>query len=435
MAMSSKLFLTATIIALTSSLIAITHEFLYLPSVVEKISSTGHVQRREWEALQLEGAIGPESFAFDPLARGPYAGISDGRVVKWEEHERRWINFSFASQESAGARQLKEVPIAGAFGPESFAFDSLGKGPYASLSDGRIIKWQGNRNGWTDFAVASPNRDGCGGPGDHQQTEHICGRPLGLCFDETHGDLYIADAYMGLLRVGTQGGLATKIVTRAQGIPLRFTNGLDIDQSSGAIYFTDSSSQYQRRNYLSVVLSGDKSGRLIKYDPVNKQVRVLLSNLTFPNGVALSKDGNFILLAETTSCRILRYWIRTSKAGTVEVFAQLQGFPDNIKRSPRGGYWVGINSRREKLSELLFSYPWIGNVLLKLPLDITKLQSTLSRYRGSGLAVRLSENGDILEVFEDEDGNRLESVSEVMEKDGRLWIGSVALPFAGRYRI
>ncbi|KAG6771197.1 hypothetical protein POTOM_022544 [Populus tomentosa] len=336
---------------------------------------------------------------------------------------------------SAGARQLKEVPIAGAFGPESFAFDSLGKGPYASLSDGRIIKWQGNRKGWTDFAVASPNRDGCGGPPDHQQTEHICGRPLGLCFDETHGDLYIADAYMGLLRVGTQGGLATKIVTHAQGIPLRFTNGLDIDQSSGAIYFTDSSSQYQRRNYLSVVLSGDKSGRLIKYDPVNKQVRVLLSNLTFPNGVALSKDGDFILLAETTSCRILRYWIKTSKAGTVEVFAQLQGFPDNIKRSPRGGYWVGINSRREKLSELLFSYPWIGNLLLKLPLDITKIQSTLSRYRGSGLAVRLSENGDILEVFEDVDGSRLESVSEVMEKDGRLWIGSVALPFAGRYRI
>uniref|UniRef100_A0A2K1ZWJ7 Strictosidine synthase conserved region domain-containing protein n=1 Tax=Populus trichocarpa TaxID=3694 RepID=A0A2K1ZWJ7_POPTR len=277
--------------------------------------------------------------------------------------------------------------------------------------------------------------DGCGGPRDHQQTEHICGRPLGLCFDETHGDLYIADAYMGLLRVGTQGGLATKIVTHAQGIPLRFTNGLDIDQSSGAIYFTDSSSQYQRRQYLSVVLSGDKSGRLMKYDPVNKQVRVLLSNLTFPNGVALSKDGNFILLAETTRCRILRYWIKTSKAGTVEVFAQLQGFPDNIKRSPRGGYWVGMNSRREKLSELLFSYPWIGNVLLKLPLDIAMLQSTLSKYRGSGLAVRLSENGDILEVFEDNDGDGLKSISEVMEKDGRLWIGSIALPFAGRYRI
>jgi sugar lactone lactonase YvrE len=77
--------------------------------------------------------------------------------------------------------------------------------------------------------------------------EHVCGRPLGSCFDETHGDLYIADAYMGLFRVGPEGGLATKIATHAQGIPFRFTNSLDIDQSSGAIYFTDSSTQYQRR--------------------------------------------------------------------------------------------------------------------------------------------------------------------------------------------
>ncbi|KAG5242568.1 strictosidine synthase [Salix suchowensis] len=361
--MSSKLFLTATIIALTSSLIAIKHEFLHRPPVEEQLSG-GHVHRREWEALPLDGAVGPESFAFDPLARGPYAGISDGRIVKWEQHERRWINFSYASQK----------------------------------------------------------RDGCGGPHDHHQTEHICGRPLGLCFDETHGDLYIADAYMGLLRVGPQGGLATKIVTHAQGIPLRFTNSLDIDQSSGAIYFTDSSSQYQRRHYLSVVLSGDRSGRLMKYDPASKQVEVLVSNLAFPNGVALSKDGSSILLAETTT-------------GTLEVFAQLRGFPDNIKRSPRGGYWVGMHSKREKLSELLFSYPWTGNVLLKLPFDITKLQSTLSRYRGGGFAVRLGENGDVLEVFEDDDGNRLKSVSEIMEKDGELWIGSVNLPFAGRCEI
>ncbi|KAJ6741702.1 PROTEIN STRICTOSIDINE SYNTHASE-LIKE 2 [Salix viminalis] len=150
------------------------------------------------------------------------------------------------------------------------------------------------------------------------------------------------------------------------------------------------------RHYLSVVLSGDRSGRLMKYDPASKQVEVLVSNLAFPNGVALSKDGCSILLAETTSCRILR----------------------------------------EKLSELLFSYPWTGNVLLKLPFDmITKLQSTLSRYRGGGFAVRLGENGDVLEVFEDDDGNRLKSVSEIMEKDGRLWIGSVNLPFAGRCEI
>jgi sugar lactone lactonase YvrE len=94
-------------------------------------------------------------------------------------------------------------------------------------------------------------RDGCEGPQDHDRTEHICGRPLGLRFKTSTGDLYVADAYMGLLVVGgAGGGVATKLATQAQGLPLGFTNSLDIDQRSGVIYFTDSSTQYPRRYVL-----------------------------------------------------------------------------------------------------------------------------------------------------------------------------------------
>lgn len=93
------------------------------------------------------------------------------------------------------------------------------------------------------------DRDGCEGAYeyDHAAKEHICGRPLGLCFNKTNGDLYIADAYFGLLKVGPEGGLATAVATQSEGIPFRFCNSLDIDQSTGIIYFTDSSSQFQRR--------------------------------------------------------------------------------------------------------------------------------------------------------------------------------------------
>ena len=78
------------------------------------------------------------------------------------------------------------------------------------------------------------------------KNEHICGRPLGLRFDKKTGDLYIADAYFGLMKVGPEGGLATSLANEAEGIPLRFTNDLDIDDE-GNIYFTDSSTTYQRR--------------------------------------------------------------------------------------------------------------------------------------------------------------------------------------------
>lgn len=192
------------------------------------------------------------------------------------------------------------------------------------------------------------------------------------------------------------------------------------------------------RNYISVILSGDKSGRLMKYDPQSKRVDVLLQNLSFPNGVALSQNGDFLVVAETSECRIIRYWLRTSKAGSFEVFAQLPGFPDNIKRSPRGGFWVGIHSRREWLVGRVVAHPVIGKALLKLlPSDmIMKAYGYFAKWRGSGLAVRLSEQGQVLDVLEDKTrSNRWKAVSEVKEKDGTLWIGSINKPFAVKYKV
>lgn len=76
--------------------------------------------------------------------------------------------------------------------------------------------------------------------------EHRCGRPLGLKFNKATCDLYIADAYFGLMVVGPSGGFAKQVVTNAEGVPLRFTNALDIDQNTGIVYFTDTSTKFQR---------------------------------------------------------------------------------------------------------------------------------------------------------------------------------------------
>ncbi|KAL0867032.1 hypothetical protein Bca101_046150 [Brassica carinata] len=143
------------------------------------------------------------------------------------------------------------------------------------------------------------------------ELEHVCGRPLGLRFDKKSGDLYIADAYFGLLVVGPAGGLATPLVTEAEGQPTRF----------------------QRRQFLAAVLNVDKTGRLIKYDRSSKKVTVLLQGIAFANGVALSKDRSFVLVAETTTCKILRLSLSGPDAGAQEVFAQLPGFPVNIRRT------------------------------------------------------------------------------------------------------
>ncbi|XP_061367585.1 protein STRICTOSIDINE SYNTHASE-LIKE 2-like [Gastrolobium bilobum] len=371
------------------------------------------------------------------------AAVAAVIVTAWFAYNSDGVGPSEDSAETsfgvAKVWHYEAVPIEnGAVGPESFAFDPAGEGPYTGVSDGRIIKWNRLQNRWLNFAVTSSRGDDeCGGPYvEHPKTEHICGRPLGLCFSIPSGDLYVADAYKGLVVVGPNGGTARNVVSKVEGEPLVFSNSVDIDQRTGAVYFTSSSSKYERRNYVSLILSRDKTGKLMKYVPQKEQVSVLLNNLSFANGVALSKDGDYILIVETTNCRVLRYWLETPKAGTLEVFADLPGFPDNIKRSPRGGFWVGIYSRREKLIQWILSYPWIGKTVVRLPLDITKAYSYLAKLKGStGLAIRLSEQGDVLEIVEDSSGTRGRSISEVEERDGVLWVGSVDAPFAAKCSI
>ncbi|KAL0555060.1 hypothetical protein IC582_008992 [Cucumis melo] len=324
------------------------------------------------------------------------------------------------------------ISVTGAVGPESLIFDPNGEGPYTGVADGRILKWTGDGRGWTDFAVTSSDRSECVRP-FAPELEHVCGRPLGLRFDKTTGDLYIADAYLGLHVVGPGGGLATKLVSEFEGKPLRFTNDLDIDEENDIIYFTDSSTVFQRRQFMASILSGDSTGRLFKYHRASKQVTVLLQGLAFANGVALSKDHSYVLVVESTSGRILRFWLQGTEAGNFDVLARLPGFPDNIRRNPKGEYWVALHSKKGIIGNLVTSTSWFGKLLLKLPIDFKRLHGLLVGGKAHATAVRLSEEGEVLEILEDCEGKTLKFISEVEEKDGKLWFGSVLMPFVGVY--
>lgn len=57
-----------------------------------------------------------------------------------------------------GVRNYMQLQLPGVIGPESIAFDCHRKGPYVGVSDGRILRWQGARLGWRPFAYTSPSR-------------------------------------------------------------------------------------------------------------------------------------------------------------------------------------------------------------------------------------------------------------------------------------
>ncbi|CAN6217478.1 unnamed protein product [Urochloa humidicola] len=304
-----------------------------------------------------------------------------------------------------------------AFGPESLAFDHRGDGPYTGVSNGRVLRWRGPLRGWTEFAHNDKHEAVamCAAKKRLVVPESACGRPLGLQFHRASGDLYYADAYMGLMRVGRRGGRAEAVATEAGGAPLNFANGVDVDQGTGHVYFTDSSATFQRSDYMMIVLTGDATGRLLRYDPSTGNTTVLASGLSFPNGVAMSADGTHAVVAETARCRLLRHWLRGAKADTTEHFADLPGYPDNVRLAAgRGGagdgadyYWVALNRDKAWMAE-----------------GTTPRSVAAVRVRAADGAVTraLRGLGDA-------------TVSEVVERPGgALWLGSVDTPYVGLFR-
>lgn len=328
------------------------------------------------------------------------------------------------------------IPVdGGAAGPESLAFDLHGQGPYAGVSDGRVIRWIPAERRWVEHSSSTPELlDSCRGSQDTKR-EHECGRPLGLRFNNKTGDLYVADAYHGLRVVSAGDKVSRPIEPRSADDPFSFANGVEIDHETGAVYFTKTSTRFHRREFLNIVISGDTTGRLLKYDPKSGQVQVLADGLAFPNGLAMSEDGSYLLLAETSTGKIMRYWLKTS---TLEEFAQLPGFPDNIKASPRGGYWVALHAKRGKIAELSTTYPWLRRLVMKLPARrVQGVMALLGRFGRQVIALRLSEEGKVVEEVTVHGAARkaFASISEVEERDGCLWIGSVLSPFLGFYRL
>jgi hypothetical protein len=102
------------------------------------------------------------------------------------------------------------------------------------------------------------------------------------------------------------------------------------------------------------------------------------------------------VVASTGPCKLLKHRIRGSKAGTSEPFADLPGYPDNVRPDKRGGYWVALHGEKN-------GRPFGADNHL--------------------LAIRVGSNGKIKEEMR---GPKRVKPSEIMEmKDGKLYIGTM----------
>lgn len=287
-------------------------------------------------------------------------------------------------------------------GPEDVAVDAQGR-VHAGLRDGRIVRLDGDR-------ITTLANTG--------------GRPLGMVFDAA-GNLIICDSGKGLLKLAPDGRLTT-LLTSVDGVPLNFADDLDIARD-GKIYFTDASTKYRQPDYVVDLLEGRPYGRLYVYDPATGEARLLLKDLYFANGVALSKNGDAVFIAETYRYRLRKYWLSGPRAGQDEVVADnLPGLPDNINSDRNGVIWIALPSPRKAIADVSARHPWMRNLTVRLP---RALWPRPDRY---GLVVAVDEQGHLLKSLHDPSGDHLRMITSAYPWQGRLYFGSLDNDRIGR---
>jgi sugar lactone lactonase YvrE len=291
-------------------------------------------------------------------------------------------------------------------GPEEVAVDSQGR-VYGGTQDGKIM-----------ILTADGKLD---------TFADTLGRPLGMQFDQNE-NLIVCDADKGLLSIDPQGKI-TVLATSANGMPFKFTDALDIS-SDGIIYFTDASVKYGHKEYLYDLLESKPPGRLLSYNLGTGEIKLLLNDLYFANGVALSQQQDFVLVNETYRYRIVRYWLKGPKAGTHDIFIDnLPGFPDNISSNGEGTFWLALFTLRNDVLDSLHPYPFLKTQMSKLP------KSLWPKPQPYGLVLALNEQGDITQSLHEPSGQHLKEITSAKERDGYLYLGSLHNDRIGKYKL
>lgn len=317
--------------------------------------------------------------------------------------------------EPNGELETAERLVAGqVVGPESIAIDAEGR-IYSGTTDGKIIRLRPDAAGSTRSVTSSV-----------EVFTETGGRPLGMRFSPT-GDLIVADAMKGLLRVDPTGAVEV-LAHGAEGAAFHFLNDVVI-AASGVIYMTDSSFWRYGDQFFDVVES-IPSGRVIRYDPPTRVAVVIARGLAFANGIALAPDESYLLVTESARYRIARVWLQGDKRHLLETFVDnLPGFPDNISLSPRGTWWVAMFSVREPVLDLLHPFPFVKDTLAGLP------DAVRPRHRNYGLVFEMDATGKPLRSFHDATGKRMRDVSSAVERDGSLYLGTLTGTAIGRVQL
>ncbi|MFW2387534.1 MAG: SMP-30/gluconolactonase/LRE family protein [Polyangiales bacterium] len=323
--------------------------------------------------------------------------------VQWEPHPAPALEGDYA--ENRVLQEMDRFSTPDAHGPEDVAVDRDGR-IYVGVEEGRILRYAADGSSPEVFADTG-------------------GRPLGLDFDND-GNLIVADAVKGLLSIDPSGAIEV-LCTEAGYHRLGFTDDVDVD-SQNVAWFSDASFKWDHHHVMNEALESRSNGRLLKYDIATAECSVVLNELFFANGVAVSPDDSYVLVNETMRYRTKRVYVRGPNAGKVDVFIDnLPGFPDGISTGADGLFWLAIYAPRNDLLDSAGPSPWFRKLIHRVP---SALQPKPRRHP---FVLGLDEKGNVVHNLQDADGVDFSKSTSAEQVGDSLFIGSLTEPRWGRF--
>lgn len=309
---------------------------------------------------------------------------------------------------------------------------------------------------------------------------HECGRPLGLRFN-SKGVLYVVDAYHGLHMIESVTSTNPKVTQllslsatkHLKGGESLFFDDITVDEGAGidggdVIYISDVSTKWDLVRCINTLIEHDTTGRLLKYDIKSRTVTVVAKDFVFPNGVQITDNKEAVIVCEFGRQQLSRTFIRGPKAGKTELFAELPGECDNIRRSANTDqetYWVAYASVRDASNPLwadrLAGMPLVRKFLVRFSYfvgsliedagnlyNFERLQSLGFSMKSGiqylfllfasdyGMITELNASGKIITAYSSPDGKttHLSEVCEIKGAQGEriLYIGSYSNSYLAR---
>lgn len=264
---------------------------------------------------------------------------------------------------------------------------------------------------------------------DYREVEiyaKIGGRPLGLALDR-EDRLLVCVAGMGLYRVNGRNQferLASQTNRSWSSIEddrqITMADDLDITPD-GRIFFTDATKRYNMENWALDLLEGRPNGRLLCHNPKDGTTQTVCDHLIFPNGVCVTHDGNYLLVASTWASSILIFDLARLKDGPRYFIRGLPGYPDNINRASDGGYWIALAGMRTPAIDLAMEDPGFRLRMAKRVPPTNWLFGNLN----IGGVLKSSGDGKITDAYWDTPDGSLYMITSMREHRGSLFLGGV----------